>query len=368
MSFLRDIQVAQRLVQNRWYRYRYLDRDIANQKRELQDYTSAITEVREFSAVTSGDVAVFVYYEPDGRLSPSACRILEALKRHSVQVLLLCSHDLSSQQQQFFENTVNAVVRRDNQGFDFGSYKDGINYINGLDIQINRLLLLNDSVLYSSNGLDEFVSRMLAEHDVVSAHENWGDDRPQHLQSFALSISSHIFGAAPFQQFWSDYVPVSNRVHAIHSGEYGLSSVLLKAARSVDVIYSTTALAERLSAEPKCIPKMPIIFAEPWRSEIAKHDTSGQTWDNQVTSIVNRINATSPIHSGAYLFPKFLGSPLFKKDLVYRERFQFWEVETWAQELLPAAEFEELMAALRRKGTRSSLSKQDHHKYRIGVK
>jgi hypothetical protein len=80
------------------------------------------------------------------------------------------------------------------------------------------------------------------------------------------------------------------------------------------------------------------------------------------------VNVTSPIHAGAFLFPYFMRCPLYKKDLVYRQRFQFWELSILLEKTLPRDEHGEFMLVLRQKGDHKRLSIPDLRRYEIGVK
>ena len=370
MSFLdsahREIKIARRYLLKKWDQRFLVANDIKRQVAQLGGYVDDIAETEVFSEDRTGPFCLFVYYEPDGALSGSVSRIFKGLKARGVHTVLLCNHVLSDLQKAFFAETCHAVVRRGNQGFDFGAYKDGVRFLRKNGYQPSRLLILNDSVFYREEGLDAFIAGLCGEEDAVAAFENWGEG--YHLQSFALGISGEVFDSPSFKAFWEDYVPVNNRIHAILGGEKKLSDAVLAAARSTRVLYPASALYEALKRDGNYRDVELIHLPRQWRDDIEAALAPGaersQETAREVTALINR---TSPIHSGAYLFPRYLGCPILKKDLVYRERFWFWELQHWAAAILDEAERTELLTAIRRRGEPGRLSAADRRRYNVGI-
>jgi len=347
-------------------RFRYQTFDILWQKIKLRNYTSGILKVEEFSPLPSDDFCIFVYYEPDGYVSNSVKRVLGELKKQNVNVLLSVNSNLSELQLDYFSNTVQAILYRNNQGFDFGSYKDSVRFLKERGDGVRRLLFLNDSVFYASTGLPEMIASLLKDSDAVALFENWGEG--YHLQSFGFSVSSDTFNSGPFTTFWRDYIPVNNRLYAIESGEKELSRAILAGARSSEVIYTAAKLRTPIIDDADfSIFENLRTFAHPWRGSLANLDKLSLD-EFLADKVIEFINVTSPIHAGAYLFPKYMLSPVYKKDLVYRGRFSFWEIENWLPDVMPDDEAEEYLTLLRKKGDSSSLSTVHNKQYKIGVK
>lgn len=363
----RAVRAAYRHVLRRWRRLRHITLPIALEHRRLRGYTSVIGSVVPGAVDHSlGRYAIFVIFPQDDRLDPSVERALAALVRAGVDTAVVSNVGLSPAMVDQLRPLAWRIVQRANVGFDFGAYKDAVEYLGRERPDLERLLILNDSVFYASRGLDDYVRELLGPEDVVAAFENWGEG--YHLQSFGLSVSGSVFRSAVFQAYWKAYVPVSNRIHAIQAGEKRLSDAALRAAASSRVVYSASALYDRLREAPAEDRADTRILPKPYREALAA--TAGPTFSiaEQARSLVDFVNTTSPIHSGAHLFPKYLGCPIYKKDLVYRQRFEFWDLDDLLKEVLDPAELEEFMLAIRRKGDHRRLSKADLAKYLVGVK
>lgn len=346
------------------FRVRYVAFDRLRDRWQLRDYVDDIKNIEVLSDTSDGVFAIFVYYEPGETVSDSVQRIIQTLSARKVNILLACNHDLSDQQRSFFNDHCHSIILRGNQGFDFGCYKDTVKHMVTAGLTPDRLLILNDSVFYASRGLGAFVDALLGEEDVIVAYENWGEE--YHLQSFALSISAHVFASRSFLDFWRNYVPSNNRVLAIDLGEKGLTRAMLNSARTTKVIYSIDKLHTILT-QSGGVDETMLEAVIPWPAKGRLKDAPRNPED-RIVEVCGHLGSTSTIHSGAYFFPKYMASPLFKKDLVYRRRFSLWEVGVWTKDLLPEDEREQFLNQLRLKGDASGLSLLDRFKFTYGLK
>ena len=133
-------------------------------------------------------------------------------------------------------------IERKNYGQDFGSYKLGfLELFKRNNNNLEKLLMINDSIYFSSNDLEKFVDDLLDdEYDVIGATENF--EVSHHLGSFCISISSKIFNGKYFRKFWNSFSLTNMRPTNIKKGEMGLSKALFKAMpsqKSFKVLYNS---------------------------------------------------------------------------------------------------------------------------------
>ncbi len=364
-----SLTLVRRFLVRRYSKLVYVDLDIAFQKVRLSGYTSNIRKVDSFSEDRSGKFCIFVFYDPSGRVSGSVRRILTCLHEAGVNTLIVCNHALGEDQKSVFKEVSHSIIERGNQGFDFGAFKDAISYLqeNGFDPE--RLILLNDSIFYREKGLGAFVSGLLGSADVIAAFENWAED--YHMQSFALSLSNRVFRARPFREFWKGYVPVNNRIHAIENGEKRLSAALLASGVDSKVLYSVADLYRQLVKDDLNLDAENIHIPIQWRRVNSASETDPartcQSRHEVAEFLSQTVGATSPIHSGPYYFAKYLECPIFKRDLVYRQRFHFWEIDDWSKEIMQEDERVEFCHMLRQKGDANSLPPAKRRRYDVGV-
>jgi lipopolysaccharide biosynthesis protein len=116
------------------------------------------------------------------------------------------------------------IIWRDNVGYDFGAYKDGIEAVPHLG-DLDRLVLLNDSVYGPFRPLATIFREMNA-----TATDFWGIvDSWQgryHLQSFLLCFLPRALRSPAFLTFWRAFPYVSHKPWIIRNGEIGLSQAL----------------------------------------------------------------------------------------------------------------------------------------------
>lgn len=362
----REATIALRMAQRIIDREVLVRRDIAARLKALGDDPDlGILHHEVLRDWTGGAVAILVLFRPDGEAPGDLVRLARALDAKGVRVILVANHRLSEDQRRAFEGVAGELVERQNQGLDLGAYRALSLELGQRGTTPSRVLYLNDSVFYAARGLDSFVDALLGEAAVIAAFENWAEGH--HLQSFALSVSGEVFVNPAVRDFWRDYRGIDNRVHAIEAGEKGLSAALHAATRDIEVIFPVSALARALrqsDARGVRIDKLPI----GWRREadrvLGHAEATGLAMALETARVVGD---TSPIHAGAWAFPRFLGCPLFKKDLVIRERFTFAEVEDWSSEVMDEADRREFLAILRQRGEPGRLGRRERRRIAVGL-
>jgi len=342
--------------------------DIPRQKRQLANYNTSITKVVDGIEDTgSGRYCIFVLYAPNGMLQNNVVNALDAMRSKGINVLACLNAPLSSEAAEVLSGKAHKVISRDNIGYDFGAYKDCVKYIKESLPNALQVLILNDSVFFIKNGLSDFFEKMFLSYDAVAAFENWGDNSANHFQSFAVTVSGGVFFSGPFQTFWSQYVPVSSRLHAIEEGEKKLSDAILKSAKNSKVLYTCAELAvclNDISSEVLCSD---IVVPISYRGMLMAGEKRTFSLGGRYRDVIDIVNISSPVHTGSWLFPKFLGAPIIKKDTIYRQRFQFWEVQTLFKDLLTPEEASEFDTMLRAKGNYEKLDAAGLVQYRLGI-
>lgn len=356
----------------------YTTFDVFFQKIKLRNYETDIKSVTDLGLHhDSNKYAVFIYYEPQGAVSLSVRNVVNALNARSINVLVVCNHELSETQQAFFTSNADKLIHRGNKGFDFGGYKDGIKYLKDNQISPTRLLLLNDSVYYFNRGLENFIEKLDGSDDTIASFENWDAHHEYHLQSFAMSVSNRVFKSKAFSKFWKQYIPISNRIYAIEKGEKKLSDALRKSSISIEVIYTAdklttviekTTTSDFLSnsiAAPLALRKGLKLNPKLFHRKITEAHKKYIVVD-QVQKRMETLCKGAPNHTGWYYFSQ-VGAPIVKKDLVFRGQFRFWEVEHLVSKIYDPNEVAEYLSMLRTKGEIANLTFRRRIKANVGA-
>lgn len=330
------------------------------------------------STFETGRYAIYVLWQPRG-IPWYVTNMLEGLKRHEVSTVVVSNGPLTPDQFAALRPLCATILVRRNKGLDFGAYKDAVLQLLDGGKKVSRLLTLNDSVYVFPTGLDELLSALLSdESPVVAAYENW--ELHYHFQSFCLAMSGDLLNDPNVQRFWRDYRPISIRRWCIDHGEVRLSAVLRKAAARFKVVYAVNALLDSLTVNSswETLLQYKEFVPRPIRREYPADDVlsmlaSSNPAERRVRlrrlkeRLSDLLMRRAQAHTGAFFFPKFLSSPILKRDIVYRELFTIYEVERMLGELGHTQELQSITDEIRRRGTASHLKGFARRKYRLGI-
>jgi hypothetical protein len=327
----------------------------------------------------SGRYAIYVLWQPRGDIPWYVRNMLEGLRAQQVNVVAVINHEPSAEQLEFLQAHCATILVRGNKGADFGAYRAAVLTLAPDNESISRLLLLNDSAYVFPRGLDQLLAELLSDDfPAVSAYECW--ERLYHFQSFCIGLSGSVVRHPEFQAFWQNYRPISIRRWRIDHGEVGLSRVLRKVSPRFKVIYDLNDLLDAITAEQDWASILGYreFVPRPLRHMFPPDDVLPalqQADPGERELLLRRLREAlsdllmirAQAHTGAFLFAKFLGSPLLKRDLVYREQFSLYEVERMLAELGFAEYRAEITDEIRQRGSAAHLKGLARRRYRLNL-
>mgnify|MGYP003345590442 CR=1 FL=1 len=169
---------------------------------------------------------VLAHHHPNGKLRPDTVDVISALSTVMDAIYVVSTH-LNQEEVSKIGGWAQVIVR-DNVGYDFYSYREGILQIasQGMPAQVTlmntSLVVLQPEKLLSAyfSLLDRLPNSPLAlgltrsmEHQI-------------HLQSFLLSFNAELFNQAFFLDWWTAMTPISERQQVIEKYELGFSRYL----------------------------------------------------------------------------------------------------------------------------------------------
>ncbi|MBB5750999.1 rhamnan synthesis F family protein [Prosthecomicrobium pneumaticum] len=288
--------------------------------------------------------AVFVMWQPvETRWYVS--NALAALAAAGVNVILVVNHPLDEARRRELLRSCAVMILRDNSGRDMGGYRDAILYAAAL--RPERLIVMNDSVYFLESGLVPLIERLATSpFDVQGTFENW--ERDHHVQSFCYSISGRLLQNPELQDFWKAYLPVNSRLWAIRKGEVGSSRVMVREARSIDILYTPARLRPGIVALSRAeLLDLVRYLPRNLRPNVPKR---GFPTALIAERFLAAVNVYSQIHSGGFLYRRFLGSPLLKRDLLFRGYYGLYEVQTLLGEVGAEGHEADILTDMRIKG------------------
>lgn len=168
-------------------------------------------------------IAVMAHYDVDNQIDPYLDLILGKITRIAEKVIIVSTSNIDDT---IIKNYTNIdLIVRDNVGYDFCSYKEGILSISDLNIY-DRLLVLNDSFYCSPEfNLESILSK--SEHfDIFSLTAS--RQFAYHLQSYFLVFNKRSFTSKWFFDFWNNIYYYKRKEKIIFDYEIELTNSALR--------------------------------------------------------------------------------------------------------------------------------------------
>jgi hypothetical protein len=170
-------------------------------------------------------VAVVAAWSARPRLSRSLCRLVEELRAAEFDVVLVsaCEDERPLDWPTTRPDRVR-VVRKDNIGYDFGSWSLALQ-LHPRIAQADYVLFANDSMVGPFRSLEPLLGQFIATHADV-----WGlTDSAQfgrHLQSYFMGYRHGVLTAPVLARFWAGLRIEPSKDDLIQRAEVGLSRIL----------------------------------------------------------------------------------------------------------------------------------------------
>ncbi len=170
-------------------------------------------------------VCVFAHYDKDNTVDEYVYYYLNELLTIVQKLVFVTVSDIPKKDVERLEELNIEVIKRENIGYDFYSYKVGIEQ---LDLNLyDELIVCNDSVFGPLFPMKKIFDKMNTEEC-----DFWGitDSRliAYHLQSYFLVFRKSILQSLTFSQFWKELKILEDKNEIIKRYEIGLSSTLIK--------------------------------------------------------------------------------------------------------------------------------------------
>ncbi len=309
-------------------------------------------------------VAIFLLY-CDAPLPRLTLNLIESFKRSPFNLVVVSNKNLDAATTSQLLDRCCLLIERVNVGRDFGGYKDAISVVLRRFQEIERLVIANDSVFYFESGLDGVVAALDGPDDFIGVSEVL--DHHYHVASFLISFGRTVIESAAFRRYWKRYRPIGTRRWAIFRGEGHLTATLVRSGFQPKVLFKAEHLRRHLRARSSAelrdlVALLPTEVRDEMRAqfdELARRlddgSAGGAALDKDIAdAIVGAIEARNQMHAGGFLFRKYLGLPIVKKDIVYREIYALEDVPR-VLGALDDADLADVMADLRRRGTAAQL-------------
>jgi rhamnosyltransferase len=163
---------------------------------------------------------VIAHYNEAAQVSPDLFRLVAYLNKQRAKVVFVSTNLTDTHCKALSSHST--VIRRENFGYDFWSYKIGIDALGDLK-HYDRVTLLNSSFLILSPPLlcEVFLSspKTPAMRGLSMSH-----DKGKHLQSYWVAFeTTQLLTSAYFKEWWNNMTPISERQSVIDTYEVGMT-------------------------------------------------------------------------------------------------------------------------------------------------
>lgn len=199
-----------------------------------------------FETTYAGQRIMLLALYEKGQLRPDVVRLIESARAEGLYVLAV--NTLKLQDPVALQGLIDCYIERPNFGRDFGSYQTGFMHVfkNNWHETCPRLLMINDSIFFSSERMPKFLNDLMtSEIEVLGATENY--DIEYHLGSFCIAMSKSILKNDAILKYWHNYRLTDVRPRVIKRGELKLSKIL-KRCVSVNDNFNALYSASRYGA------------------------------------------------------------------------------------------------------------------------
>lgn len=246
-------------------------------------------------------VAVFAHYDADGIGDAYLEDIFIQLVELFDEIIVVTTSGISGLS--IINDKKVRVVHRDNVGYDFYSYKVGIDAIEDLST-VEQLVVLNDSFYISSDFVMADILSESRQFNIFSLTENL--QFAYHLQSYFLVFNRRAITSLWFYKFWDRVYTYKNKLRIVLDYEVGLTSSALTAGLSLGSYINCDQEGNICHEEPLSVyNKAGILKIDVIRNKIAEIDVESlfpnpdiisrhvertkQAYENKLVSSTNKI-------------------------------------------------------------------------------
>lgn len=191
---------------------------------------------------------LYVHFNKFNSLSAHVTYQLEQMRPLFSKVIFISNSELAADVESGLRERqlIDDCVRRENVGFDFAAWRDGMNVI-GFDTlkEYDSVTLMNDTCFGPLWDMNEVYQRFENDPEV----DFWGmtnfranSQFREHIQSYYLSFSNSVIQSQAFQDFWMNLQNFTNVQDVIDNYETRVTTVLTDAGFKYKTVLDTVDL------------------------------------------------------------------------------------------------------------------------------
>jgi hypothetical protein len=306
---------------------------------DQKDQTAKVAAKVDHSLLKLKPVVILAIFQ-NGKLCPNFMQMVDAWKQTGVGLLIINNGRLpESEAIKLRDGAALYHERPSGHGRDFASYKLGVQIIRALeasqDLQTDRVIFANDSVLVVPGRFEEFLSDFLANKGEWVGVTETTEGR-YHVSSWLFSVSRSAWNHPKFIKYWRRYRPLHSRRHNIKKGELAISTTLTKQKFAPHILKSAAPYIDSMWRTPWSeLVEHATLLALPFLQKYSSQMGQEKGKDLQRASYIWRVlldqdgtNQTAFWQLYACVHGDF---PFVKKDIYFRRVYSISQIRLFAQ-------------------------------------
>lgn len=189
---------------------------------------------------------LYVHYNKYDELSGHVLYQLEQLRPLFSKLIVISNSQLTeSATLTLKELGIDEVIQRENLGFDFAAWRDGMAHVGFEHLtDFDSVTLMNDTCFGPLWDITDIVEEFEKRPNV----DFWGMTNfrktkyfDEHLQSYFMFFKKHVVASEAFQKFWTSIKTFTDVQDVIDNYETRVTSVLLEVGYRYDAVFNTIA-------------------------------------------------------------------------------------------------------------------------------
>ncbi|KAA3451477.1 hypothetical protein C7I87_06695 [Mesorhizobium sp. SARCC-RB16n] len=171
------------------------------------------------------------YYEPAGHVEDYYFFLLDSLRPFSDRIVVVSNGALNEASKKRLAASVDAVIERENEGFDAWAYKTAIEQIGWKSLsEFDELVLLNHTFFGPIFPFSEMFAEMesrtcdfwgISAHKAMRPHpfDSTQAELPFHLNSHFIAVRSPLLESTEFAEYWDKIPPIKSYMDSVGKHE-----------------------------------------------------------------------------------------------------------------------------------------------------
>ena len=209
-------------------------------KKEHEDiegvpFSEEIIITKTMHTQKSNKVAIFSHFDAHNEIKPYVVYYLKELSKIADILFISTAEGLEESSLETISPYCKDIIVKKNYGYDFGSWKTGLNYLGDTIDMYKTLILCNDSAFGPLVPLENIFQQMNG-YDLWTMSDNM--EISYHLQSYFMVYSKKAFNATVFKHFWNNFKIYRDKQTLIEHNEIGYSQQLINSGLKYGAYYS----------------------------------------------------------------------------------------------------------------------------------